>query len=111
MRLANSNLKEQLRSRINYLEEYRQIGLKFDTETPNAGGWCQCYAIDRDEQKPSAAVNLQNGFYTDLGSGQRLDFYQMMQMHGGHSGFWETLKALAEKYGVEVPKGRPTNSP
>lgn len=111
MRLANSNLKEQLRSRINYLEEYRQIGLRFDTETPNAGGWCQCYAIDRDEQKPSAAVNLQNGFYTDLGSGQRLDFYQMMQMHGGHSGFWETLKALAEKYGVEVPKGRPTHSP
>lgn len=111
MRFANSNLKEQLRSRINYLEEYRQIGLRFDTETPNAGGWCQCYAIDRDEQKPSAAVNLQNGFYTDLGSGQRLDFYQMMQMHGGHSGFWETLKALAEKYGVEVPKGRPTHSP
>ena len=87
MRLANSNLKEQLRSRIDYLAEYRQMGLRFDTETPNAGGWCQCYAIDRDEQKPSAAVNLQNGFYTDLGSGQRLDFYQMKQMHGGHSGY------------------------
>ena len=111
MKYANSNLKEQLMRRIDYLSAYKDIGLRFDTETPNSGGWCQCFAIDRDEQKPSAAVNLQNGFYTDLGSGQRLDFFQMMQMYGGFASFWETLKSFAEKYSIEVPKGRPTHSP
>lgn len=111
MKYANSNLKEQLMRRIDYLSAYKEIGVRFDTETPNSGGWCQCFAIDRDEQKPSAAVNLQNGFYTDLGSGQRLDFFQMMQMYGGFTSFWETLKSFAEKYNIEVPKGRPTHSP
>lgn len=106
-----SNIKEQLLSRVDYLAEYRNIGVTFDSDVPNSNGWIQCYAIDRDEKNPSAAVNVNNGFYTDLGnSDRRLDFFAMMQMFGGYADFKSVLSSFAEKYGISLPK-RTTRTP
>lgn len=109
------DLKNELLARIDFVREYQEIGLRFADEnpSPSSTGWVPCFSLDRDEKNPSAAVNLQNGFYTDLGTGgRRLDFFALMQIFGGYSGgFREVLKTFAEKYGLQVPKGRPANRP
>ena len=107
-----NDVKTQLLSRVDYIAEYKAIGVRFQSETPNAGGWCECYSIDRDEQNPSAAINLENGFYVDLGNcDRRLDFFAMMQIYGGCSDFRSVLVKYCEKYGIALPKGRPQRSP
>lgn len=45
--------KTEILSRIDFPAEYQKIGIQFESTTTNA----------------SAAVNLKNGFYTDLDNG------------------------------------------
>lgn len=104
--------KEELLGKIDFLREYKDIGIRFSSETPSTAGWVPCFSIDRDESNPSAAVNLQNGFYTDLGTGgRRLDFFSLMQILGGFTSFREVFTKFAEDYGVAIPKGRPSRNP
>lgn len=46
-------------------------GVRF-TGRVSAKGWAECHAIDRDDVKPSAAVHVDSGVYTDRGSGASL---------------------------------------
>ena len=105
-------VKKQLLERIDFVREYKEIGIRFSSETPSSAGWIPCYSIDRDEKKPSAAVNVRNGFYTDLGTGgRRLDFFSLMQIVGGYGSFREVLTKFASDYGISIPKGRPVSHP
>ena len=82
--------KTELLAKIDFLAEYQRIGIQFESTEPNAAGWVPYHSIDRDNRNASAAVNLQNGFYTDLGNGGRkLDFFVLMQILGGFRSFLE----------------------
>jgi len=105
-------VKKQLLERIDFVREYKEIGIQFSSDSPSSAGWIPCYSIDRDEKNPSAAVNVQNGFYTDLGTGgRRLDFFSLMQIVGGYGSFREVLTKFASEYGISIPKGRPVSQP
>lgn len=106
------DIKSEILSKLNFIEEYQRLGLKFASTTPNEGGWVECYAFDRDDKKPSAAVNLQNGFYIDKGGSCRsADFFDMMQSAGGFRSFKDVLNAYCDRFGLEKPKGRPVKTP
>ena len=94
--------KTEILSRIDFLAEYQKIGIQFESTEPNAAGWVPCHAIDRNDRNASAAINLQNGFYTDLGNGGRkLDFFALMQILGGFRSFLEVLNHYRKQFGME----------
>lgn len=104
--------KAEILSKIDFIEEYENVGLTFDSTEPNAGGWVPCHAFDRDDRNASAAVNVQNGFYTDLGgSGQKYDFFAMMQLLGKFNSFGDAMDYYRQKFGLEKPLGRPKKTP
>ncbi|MDO4583946.1 MAG: phage/plasmid primase, P4 family [Planctomycetia bacterium] len=106
------DVKQQILSRIDFVAEYRNIGIQFDGTEPNAEGWVPCHAIDRDDHNASAAINVKNGFYTDLGGAcRKLDFFDVMQLLGGFRSFKEVLEHFQEKFGIENAAGRPVKMP
>ncbi len=72
----------------------RSWGVRFaGGRTPR--GWWPCHAIDRDDRHPSAAVNETSGSYCDLGSGQRLGFFDL----GASLGIYRDWKDAADHIG------------
>lgn len=98
-----ADVKTQILERLDFIEEYKKIGFRFQSETPNADGWVPVHAYDRTDANASAAINITNGYYTDLGgSGQKLDFFDIMQMWGGYTSYTDVLKHYAETFGLEL---------
>lgn len=104
--MVTSEEKQQILEKIDFRQEYERIGVVFDQTTPGPDGWLQCHAIDREDHSPSAAVNLTNGYYTDLGSGQRFDFFQMMQVKGGYNGFLDVVNHYRQQLGITPPPAK-----
>ncbi|MGN1273804.1 MAG: hypothetical protein ACI4UF_04385, partial [Thermoguttaceae bacterium] len=101
--MVTNEEKQELLAKIDFRQEYERIGVVFDQSTPGPDGWLQCHAFDRPDHSPSAAINIQNGFYTDLGSGQRFDFFEMMQMAGGYKGFLDVVNHYRQELGITPP--------
>lgn len=109
----DNHLRQEILSRVNFLEEYQRIGIRFASEVPTDKNWIPCHSIDRDDRNPSAAINLENGYYIDLGSGgRRLSFYDLMQIAGGFSSYRDVLEHYASRLNLPFSKvGRPQKTP
>lgn len=77
----------------------RDWGVKFVGSYPPARGWWPCYAVGREEDNPSAAVNIRTGRYIDSGAGHdSLSLFDLMVL-SGHAHDWQDAMArLAERY-------------
>ncbi len=70
--------KNQILAALDLRQEFKALGLDITGREPGPDGWLECRAIDRDDNTPSAAVNVQSGWYKDLGgSGQSLSFWDL----------------------------------
>lgn len=77
----------------------REWNVKFVGNYPPARGWWPCYAVDREEDRPSAAVNIRTGRYVDKGvKRESLSLFDLMAL-SGHAHDWQDAMArLAERY-------------
>jgi hypothetical protein len=67
---------KEILARLDIATEAKALGVRYSASEPNASGWQECYAINREENKPSAAIavastNGARGRYRDLGSADR----------------------------------------
>jgi hypothetical protein len=70
--------KAQILASLDLRQEFETLGLDVTGREPGPDGWLECRAIDRDDNTPSAAVNVTSGWYKDLGgAGQSLSFWDL----------------------------------
>jgi len=93
---------EDLIDAIDIEAECKEWGLEF-TGTVSSQGFAECRAVDRADRKPSAAVNLQTGYYKDLGPGASMPFFRFAVEYGPYSNFFDAQRQLAKKYKVKAP--------
>jgi hypothetical protein len=103
---------EEIISRLDILAEYRALGVEFVSVAPRSSGMIECYARGRQENKPSAAVNVTTGRYIDSGSGESLSLFDFAAKYGGQFTDWkEARKHYADKAGVKLTGGNAPEDP
>lgn len=108
------SIEADILSRLDIASEAEQLGVRFSASRPKANGWRECYAVDRDEKKPSAAVDVGSnngtlGKYTDLGgSGKAISFFELASrlQPAQFPDFRAARKHFAEQVGVSLPDTR-----
>ena len=76
-------------------------GVRFTgRKTPK--GWHECHAIDRPDDKPSAAVHHEGGYYYDQGSAAKLSLLDLAVAIGVYRDWREASTDLANRYGVRA---------
>ena len=75
---------EDLLDAIDIEAECKEWGLEF-TGAVSSQGFAECRAVDRADRNPSAAVNLQTGYYKDLGPGASMPFFRFAVEYGPYS--------------------------
>jgi len=99
---------QELMDQIDVRDECEKWGLKF-TGKVSAKGWAECHAMGREDSKPSAAVNLVNGSYVDLGGGGgSKPFFHLAAEYGPHSSFMAAVESYAREFKVKsrMPRSR-----
>lgn len=111
-KLDFNTCEQQILQALDWRREYEAMGVRFASD-PDASGWQECFALFRDESKPSAAVNTKSsngslGYYTDLGDkSQAIRPWEVMARLGLAPTWQEARERLAKKAGVELPKTKP----
>ena len=93
---------ELLIDAIDIEAECKEWGLEF-TGNVSSQNFAECSAPDREDRHASAAVNLQTGYYKDLGPGASMPFFRFAVEYGPYSSFFDAQKTLARKYKVRMP--------
>lgn len=94
-------------SRVDIRSEYERYGVKF-VGSPSAKGWLSCHSPFREDNKPSAAVNVGDGplrgRFKDLGGdGASLGLFDFIAKQSGSD--WKRVRAdLAKQVGVSLPR-------
>lgn len=97
--------KQEVASRLDFIAEYRRWGVEFTASQPNAKGWVECRAINREDRDPSANVNVETGDYKSFGEGaEHLSFWDFAQKYGGFPDFMSVLRHYEELAGA-APNG------
>lgn len=92
---------------LNLREEFAELGVRFSKDRPNPKGWLECYAVDRDERKPSAAVNLRTGYYIDsAGSPGGISLWDFAVRQGRFPDWQGAREHYRQKAGIEVGNKR-----
>lgn len=107
-----SEVKTEILSRLNIVDEYKSLGLRIFSTGPNRKGWLTVRAMDREDAKPSAGINILTGRYKDFGSGENLSLFDFATKYApGHfPNFFSALSFFAEKTGVALPAISPLPS-
>jgi hypothetical protein len=107
-------IERDILQRIDIASELTALGLRFSASEPNASGWMECHAFDREDSKPSAAVCIASGNgtlgqYTDRASGEKpLSFWELTARLGAGADWKAAREHFAAKANVELPTpGRP----
>ncbi len=98
--------------RLDIEAECRKLGVRFTSEKPGSGGFMCCYAVDRDENRPSAGVNVKTGSYTDHGNREndRGFFDLVAHLDSGVADWKAARNRFAVFTGVQLPgKPQPKN--
>jgi len=107
-----TRVEQDILSRLDLAAEAAALGIRFTAGRPNANGWREAYAIDREEQNPSAAVNVASdngtlGRYTDLGGGEEraISFFELAArlQPSRFADFRAAREHYARQAGVELP--------
>lgn len=103
-----ARVEREILERLDVLSEYQALGVRSVGTNPNPNGWISAFAIDRDEQNPSAAIcvaggNGSLGRYVDKGgSGQSLSFWDFAAKYGPYEDWRAAREAYAAKAGVTI---------
>lgn len=110
----------ELLSKLDIAVEYELLGLKLSASRARPTGWLPCHAMGRDDNSPSAEINVgegpARGRYRDFGGGdgQTLSLWEFAARFGGPSfgNDWRTARRhFATKAGVDLPKGKEDDVP
>ncbi|MBI2477315.1 MAG: hypothetical protein HYV60_01285 [Planctomycetia bacterium] len=110
-------LDQEILSQLDIAREAELLGIRFSSRKPSAKGWLDCYAIDRDEQNASAAVNVastngQLGKYADQGSTDKsISFFELAARTKTFTDFREARLHYAKQVGVELPSSSSKSKP
>lgn len=102
------SLREEIIQNIDVRKIYETWGIRF-TGSVSSKGWEKCHAANRDDNNPSANVNLTNGIYKDF-AGETLSIFDFAVKYGHAADWYEAHKILAKEAGIanKVPKkGKP----
>jgi hypothetical protein len=95
--------KTAILARLDLHAEYAALGVRFAGSQGKE--WCECHAIDRADETPSAAINVKSGLYKDLGGdGAVTGFFDFALKHGPHGRWIDVIKFYAAKVGLELGK-------
>ncbi len=64
----------------------------------------RCVAPDHEDRSPSMSVYTQSGRIHCFGCGLDGDVVDLERVAGRHTEAWTAMRALAERYGVELPR-------
>ena len=93
--------------------EYRSIGLRIPSNArARATGWMPCHAMGREDNSPSAEINVGDGpargRYRDFGGGgETLSYFDFAAKHGsGYGSDWRQVRnAKARDLKIKLPLG------
>jgi hypothetical protein len=116
--MASNPNREEILRRIDLAAEFQKYGGKVPPDArPSPSGWLTVHSVDRDDKKPSAAINVgndpgQRGIYVDhapTGKGKKSFFDLIAQLPGSP---WMMGKEVYLHYGREtgVLKGKASYS-
>lgn len=101
--------KYQLVRKMNWVEEYCALGLKFENGKPHvrSSGKASCHAFFRADERASAYIDTKDGSYHDSGDKATpdLSFWDFAQHALGLKSFFETLEYYSKKHGVDYRQG------
>lgn len=84
--------------------EFTTLGVEIVDDQPGPKGYVACRAVGREDQTPSAGVNLQTGRYKDFGGdGESLGFFDFCAKHGGYAEWRAAREHFSRKTGVPLP--------
>lgn len=89
--------------------EYAALGVRIAGHEPNHGGWLSCHAHGRDDQNPSAGINVgadaaARGRYRDFGgAGDSLSLFDFAARAGRFADWKEARKHYAEQANIKLP--------
>src|SRR4051794_10019796 len=72
-------LEREILSRLNLLEEFRDLGGRVAEANPGSDGWIGAYAVGRRDRNPSGAFNTRTGQFkdsADKGGGKACSFWE-----------------------------------
>ena len=101
-------INSEILTNLDIVAEYRALGVLFSgTPKPRASGFVPCHAFGREDNHPSAWINIQTGYYGDSGSATNsgaytLSLWDFAASHGGFATWQDARKAYAEKAGVAI---------
>lgn len=100
-----NDLESQILDKLDVVAEYVSLGLRITSDSPSASGWLACRSMDREDKHPSAAINVETGFYCDHGSNKKASsFWKFVLDYGqGFNDYMDVLRHYGDKVGVKVP--------
>jgi hypothetical protein len=111
--MANNKWTEitrQVIDAIDIRDAYTSLGLEITGSHPNSSGWLACRAYGRDDQNPSAGINVGDGpargRYKDFGgSGLSCTLFDFAAQYGGFEDWKDARKQYASAANVKLGKG------
>jgi len=99
-------------SRLDVLAEYKNMGVRFASDKPRSSGMIECYAVGRDERKPSSYINCNSGRYGDSATNEHMSIFDFAAKYGGHGPTWQDArKFFAAKAGIKLGNHKPPENP
>ena len=105
--------RQDLLSKVDFVQAYNSFGLVFTNTTADTAGWLAAKShphFGGEDGNPSAAVNLENGFYKDFRASKGLGIFDFMVEIGLATDWQDAQRKLAEQFGFKTPnvsKGHP----
>lgn len=97
-----AQLEQQIIQRLDLRSAYTDLGVKLASVVPNADGWISCHAFGRDDDNPSAGINITTGRYNDFAS-DNLNLWEFAATKVGRFADWrEARNYFARVAGVEL---------
>ncbi len=106
MERTPQEINAEIISKLDIAAEYAALGVQLSGQ-PRESGMVSCYALGRDDKRPSAWVNVKTGYYGDSGGKNTesctYSLWDFAASVAGKFADWkEARKAYAEKVGVKL---------
>ena len=111
------SLRDELLAKIDVLAEYEAIGLRVAKGArPNAEGWLSCHALGREDNNPSASINIGpnlkvKGIYKDFSNGLAMGLFNAVGGYGDYADGTHCYREMLTKYGFSVGNGKNKTPP
>lgn len=96
---------EEMKAKVNWHKVAGEIlGIRFANATKTRGGWVKCHSVDGQDNNPSAAFNVDSGYYKDWRDGRPAISAADLMVELGHAdSFTNARRHIAEMFGIQWP--------